>query len=85
MRTVILALDDSQSLDILGPAEVFDAASRIAARDDRSAQALLEDGQGVDAAARAAGFASAEVLRRTFHRRLGVGPAAYRERFRAAA
>jgi transcriptional regulator GlxA family with amidase domain len=49
------------------------------------ARALLEDGQGVDGAARAAGFASAEVLRRAFHRRLGVGPSAYRERFRSAA
>jgi transcriptional regulator GlxA family with amidase domain len=49
------------------------------------ARALLEDGQGVDAAARAAGFGSAEVLRRVFHRRLGVGPSAYRERFRSAA
>jgi transcriptional regulator GlxA family with amidase domain len=49
------------------------------------ARVLLEDGHGVDGAARAAGFASAEVLRRAFHRRLGVGPAAYRERFRSAA
>jgi transcriptional regulator GlxA family with amidase domain len=49
------------------------------------ARALLEDGHSVDGAARAAGFASAEVLRRVFHRRLGVGPSAYRERFRSAA
>jgi transcriptional regulator GlxA family with amidase domain len=49
------------------------------------ARALLQDGHPVDAAARAAGFASAEVLRRVFHRRLGVGPSAYRERFRSAA
>jgi transcriptional regulator GlxA family with amidase domain len=49
------------------------------------ARALLQDGQGVDAVARAAGFASAEVLRRVFHRRLGVAPAAYRDRFRTAA
>src|SRR4051794_34933821 len=49
------------------------------------ARALLEGGAAVDAAARAAGFASAEVLRRVFHRRLGVGPSAYRERFRAEA
>lgn len=49
------------------------------------ARALLEDDHGVEAAARTAGFASAEVLRRTFHRRLGVSPAAYRERFRSAA
>jgi transcriptional regulator GlxA family with amidase domain len=49
------------------------------------ARALLEDGSSVDAAARACGFASAEVLRRVFHRRLGVAPSAYRERFRTAA
>jgi transcriptional regulator GlxA family with amidase domain len=49
------------------------------------ARALLEDGCAVDAAARACGFASAEVLRRVFHRRLGVAPSAYRERFRTAA
>jgi transcriptional regulator GlxA family with amidase domain len=49
------------------------------------ARALLEDGHAVDAAARAAGFAGAEILRRVFHRRLGVGPSAYRERFRSAA
>jgi transcriptional regulator GlxA family with amidase domain len=60
------------------------AAYVLALRIER-ARALLEDGQAVDAAARAAGFGSAEVLRRVFHRRLGVGPSAYRERFRAAA
>jgi transcriptional regulator GlxA family with amidase domain len=49
------------------------------------ARTLLEGGAPVDAAARAAGFASAEVLRRVFHRRLGVGPAAYRDRFQSAA
>jgi transcriptional regulator GlxA family with amidase domain len=60
-------------------------ASYVLALRVERARALLEDGQSVDGAARAAGFASAEVLRRTFHRRLGVGPSAYRERFRAAA
>jgi transcriptional regulator GlxA family with amidase domain len=49
------------------------------------ARALLEDGCAVDVVARACGFASAEVLRRVFHRRLGVAPSAYRERFRTAA
>ena len=50
------------------------------------ARALLEDGLGGRRRSRAPrGFASAEVLRRAFHRRLGVGPAAYRERFRSAA
>jgi transcriptional regulator GlxA family with amidase domain len=60
-------------------------ASYVLALRIERARALLEDGQSVDAAARAAGFASVEVLRRTFHRRLGVAPSAYRERFRAAA
>ncbi|HET6509758.1 MAG TPA: DJ-1/PfpI family protein [Baekduia sp.] len=49
------------------------------------ARALLEDGVAVDTAARESGFASAEVLRRVFHRRLGVAPSAYRERFSRAA
>jgi transcriptional regulator GlxA family with amidase domain len=60
------------------------AAYVLALRVER-ARALLEDGQSVDAVARATGFASAEVLRRVFHRRLGVGPSDYRARFRAAA
>jgi transcriptional regulator GlxA family with amidase domain len=49
------------------------------------ARALLEDGVPVDAVARTCGFGSGEVLRRVFHRRLGVAPSAYRERFRTAA
>ena len=50
------------------------------------AQTLLEDGaQSLDVVAQASGFGSAEVLRRAFHRRVGVGPAAYRERFSSAA
>ena len=47
------------------------------------ARDLLEDGApSLDGVARAAGFASAEVLRRAFHRRIGVSPADYRDRFR---
>jgi transcriptional regulator GlxA family with amidase domain len=50
------------------------------------ARMLLEDGaESLEAVARATGFASPEVLRRAFHRRVGVSPAAYRERFRLAA
>ena len=46
---------------------------------------MLEAGaESLHAVARATGFASAEVLRRAFHRRVGVSPAAYRERFRVA-
>jgi transcriptional regulator GlxA family with amidase domain len=50
------------------------------------ARALLEDGaQSLELVARATGFSSPEILRRAFHRRLGVSPAGYRERFRLAA
>ena len=50
------------------------------------ARALLEDGApSLAAVARASGFASGEVLRRAFHRCLGVSPAEYRERFRLTA
>jgi transcriptional regulator GlxA family with amidase domain len=50
------------------------------------ARALLENGApSLEAVARAAGFASAEVLRRAFHRRVGVSPADYRARFQLAA
>jgi transcriptional regulator GlxA family with amidase domain len=46
------------------------------------ARALLEDGaESLEAVARAGGFSSTEVLRRAFHRRIGVSPASYRERF----
>ena len=50
------------------------------------ARNLLEDGApSLEAVAQATGFASAEVLRRAFQRRLGVSPAEYRERFRLSA
>jgi transcriptional regulator GlxA family with amidase domain len=50
------------------------------------ARTLLEDGApSLEAVAHATGFSSAEVLRRAFHRRVGVSPASYRERFRLAA
>lgn len=47
---------------------------------------LLEDSTlSLDQVARRAGFASAEQMRRTFHRHLRVMPQDYRRRFRAAA
>jgi transcriptional regulator GlxA family with amidase domain len=50
------------------------------------ARTLLEDGApSLESVARATGFHSPEVLRRAFQRRVGVSPAAYRERFRLAA
>jgi transcriptional regulator GlxA family with amidase domain len=49
------------------------------------ARRALEDGaDGLETVAEAAGFGSAETLRRAFLRNLGVGPAAYRSRFRSA-
>jgi transcriptional regulator GlxA family with amidase domain len=50
------------------------------------ARALLEDGApSLEAVAQSAGFASAEVLRRAFRRRIGVSPSDYRSRFRLTA
>ena len=49
------------------------------------AKALLETGHGIEAAARAAGFGSAETLRRTFVARLAVSPKQYRDRFTTSA
>ncbi len=47
------------------------------------ARTLLEDGAPtLEAVAQAAGFSSTEVLRRAFHRHVGVSPAEYRGRFR---
>ncbi len=51
-----------------------------------AAKRLLEETPiGVDEVALRAGFASAEVLRRSFMRRLRIGPTAYRERLRSGA
>jgi transcriptional regulator GlxA family with amidase domain len=48
-----------------------------------AAQRALLDGDPVEAIARRCGFGTAESLRRAFHRRLGVAPADYRDRFRS--
>jgi transcriptional regulator GlxA family with amidase domain len=48
------------------------------------AKALLDSGCGVAEAARAAGFGSAETMRRTFVASLGVSPSGYRARFATA-
>jgi transcriptional regulator GlxA family with amidase domain len=48
------------------------------------ARGLLEsETDSVDLVAARAGFASAEVMRRAFHRRLGTSPREYRNRFRS--
>lgn len=47
-----------------------------------AARRMLEaDGVTTDAVAKACGFGTAETLRRTFHRRVGVAPDEYRRRF----
>ncbi|MGB8403899.1 MAG: DJ-1/PfpI family protein [Mycobacterium sp.] len=45
------------------------------------AKALMDGGHSVEQAARAAGFGSAETMRRTFVARLGISPKHYRDRF----
>jgi transcriptional regulator GlxA family with amidase domain len=50
-----------------------------------TARRMLEDGdEGVEAIAAAAGFGTAETMRRTFLRALRTNPTEYRRRFRAA-
>jgi transcriptional regulator GlxA family with amidase domain len=45
------------------------------------ARALLDDGNNATDAARAAGFASYETMRRAFTKNLGVSPRQYQQRF----
>jgi transcriptional regulator GlxA family with amidase domain len=54
------------------------------ARVECARRALEGSAAGIEAVADAAGFGSAETLRRAFLRNLGVAPAAYRSRFRSA-
>jgi transcriptional regulator GlxA family with amidase domain len=52
-----------------------------ALRVDHARLRLESTGQQLDAVAHDCGFGTVETMRRAFHRRLGVGPAAYRDRF----
>jgi transcriptional regulator GlxA family with amidase domain len=52
-----------------------------ALRVDHARVRLESTGQKLEAVARDCGFGTVETMRRAFHRRLGVGPNAYRERF----
>ncbi|MEV0389693.1 helix-turn-helix domain-containing protein [Nonomuraea sp. NPDC050643] len=47
--------------------------------------ALAESDDPVEVIARRCGFGTAETLRRTFHRRVGVAPSDYRDRFHSTA
>lgn len=51
-------------------------------RVERARAALQAGDRPVQLVARACGFGTVETMRRAFHRRLGVGPAEYRSRFR---
>jgi transcriptional regulator GlxA family with amidase domain len=53
-----------------------------AVRVEQARIALETSGAQVEAIARQCGFGTVETMRRAFHRRLGVGPAAYRSRFK---
>ncbi|MFF7855291.1 DJ-1/PfpI family protein [Streptomyces sp. NPDC007904] len=54
-------------------------------RVEAARRALTEADEPLEAIARRCGFGTAETLRRTFHRRVGVAPSDYRARFRSAA
>jgi transcriptional regulator GlxA family with amidase domain len=54
-------------------------------RVEAAQRALTAGDEPVEAIARRCGFTTAETLRRTFHRRLGVAPSDYRARFRSTA
>ncbi|ONI81405.1 AraC family transcriptional regulator [Actinosynnema sp. ALI-1.44] len=51
-------------------------------RIEAARRALAEGDEPVETVARRCGFGSAETLRRGFHRRVGVSPSDYRDRFR---
>jgi transcriptional regulator GlxA family with amidase domain len=57
------------------------AAYVEALRVDHARLRLESTGQKLEAVARDCGFGTVETMRRAFHRRLGVGPAGYRDRF----
>jgi transcriptional regulator GlxA family with amidase domain len=57
------------------------AAYVEALRVDDARLRLESSGQKLEAVAHDCGFGTVETMRRAFHRRLGVGPAGYRERF----
>ncbi|NJQ04434.1 GlxA family transcriptional regulator [Streptomyces lonarensis] len=54
------------------------------ARVEAAKRALVAGEEPVATVARRCGFGTAETLRRTFHRRVGVSPSDYRDRFRTS-
>jgi transcriptional regulator GlxA family with amidase domain len=58
------------------------AAYVESARVEQARMALESSDSPVELIARGCGFGTVETMRRAFHRRVGIGPAAYRDRFR---
>jgi transcriptional regulator GlxA family with amidase domain len=88
----VAALADRAGLSERSSARAFRAeagqtpAADVEALRVEPARDLVDDGaQSRELVARTAGLSSPEILRRAFHRRLGVSPAGYGERFRLAA
>jgi transcriptional regulator GlxA family with amidase domain len=61
---------------------VTPAAYVEAARVEAARVALDGSQEPIESIARRCGFGTVETMRRSFHRRLGVGPSGYRDRFR---
>jgi transcriptional regulator GlxA family with amidase domain len=64
-----------------GEVGVTPAAYVEAARVEAARVALDGTREPIESIARRCGFGTVETMRRAFHRRLGVGPSSYRERF----
>jgi transcriptional regulator GlxA family with amidase domain len=62
---------------------VTPAAYVESARVEAARMALDGTQEPIESIARRCGFGTVETMRRAFHRRLGVGPSGYRDRFRA--
>lgn len=67
---------------VLGETGMTPAAYVESPRIEQARIALEGSDAQVESIARHCGFGTVETMRRAFHRRLGVGPTAYRSRFR---
>jgi transcriptional regulator GlxA family with amidase domain len=56
-------------------------AAYVEAARVEAARVALDGTEPIESVARRCGFGTVETMRRAFHRRLGVGPSSYRERF----
>ena len=79
-----IGLELGQAHRMLGShVTIFDTQNFLSKEDPEAAKVLLATGDhSQEAVARRAGFGSADTMRRTFRRALGVSPSSYRRRFR---